>query len=255
MPRLHLFEIEDQPWCPRSLRDAATDYLRFAFSVSNPYTAPLPRVIAALKRNGASSVIDMCAGGGGPWKQLLPLLRAELPDVRVTLTDLYPNEEAFRSVGRELGIGYELRSVDATSPPADLTGFRTLFTGFHHFRPAIAKRILDGAVASGEGIAVLEFTERRPLTFMVMLTVPLIVLFTIPFIRPFRWSRILWTYPIPVLPLLAMWDGLVSCARSYTPAEMRGMVTDHDSYDWEIGTDPAPKGPGRVTYLIGTPKR
>jgi hypothetical protein len=30
MRRMHLFEIEDQSWCPRAVRDAMTDYLRFA---------------------------------------------------------------------------------------------------------------------------------------------------------------------------------------------------------------------------------
>jgi len=28
-PRLHLFELEDQPWFPGIVHDLATDYLRF----------------------------------------------------------------------------------------------------------------------------------------------------------------------------------------------------------------------------------
>ena len=37
MPRLHLFEIMDQPWCPAFLRDAMTDYLQHVLNIANPY--------------------------------------------------------------------------------------------------------------------------------------------------------------------------------------------------------------------------
>ena len=45
MRRLHLLEIEDQPWCPAVLRDAATDYLEFMIRLGNAYApvAPLLR--------------------------------------------------------------------------------------------------------------------------------------------------------------------------------------------------------------------
>lgn len=254
MRRLHLFEIEDQSWCPRSLRDAETDYLRFAFSASNPYTTVVPRLIEAIKGTGATTVTDLCSGGGGPWKQILPTVRRDIPGLRVVLTDLYPNHDAFAAMRAEADVEFESRSVDATSPPRDLNGFRTLFTGFHHFRPDGARRILESAVASGQGIAIVEFTERRPLAVMLMVfLVPVITWLCVPFIRPFRWSRLFWTYPVPILPLLAAWDGAVSCMRSYTPAELRALVEGLDSYEWDIGTVPAPAGPGRVTWLFGAP--
>ena len=31
-----------------------------------------------------------------------------------------------------------------------------------------------------------------------------------PFVRPFRWSRLLFTYVIPLIPLLVLFDGTVS---------------------------------------------
>src|SRR5450759_4223616 len=35
-----------------------------------------------------------------------------------------------------------------------------------------------------------------------------------PWIRPFRWSRLLWTYLIPIIPLVFLFDGVVSCHRT-----------------------------------------
>ena len=40
MKRLHLFEIHDQEWCPRAIRDAETDYLQFVIAKMKGY-API----------------------------------------------------------------------------------------------------------------------------------------------------------------------------------------------------------------------
>ncbi|HXM61951.1 MAG TPA: hypothetical protein VN950_13935, partial [Terriglobales bacterium] len=75
-------------------------------------------------------------------------------------------------------------------------------------------------------------------------------------IRPFRWSRLLWTYLIPVIPLVLLFDGVVSCLRTYRPQELREMVEKLKppscQYQWEIGELAGGKMP--VTYLIGYPK-
>ena len=137
--------------------------------------------------------------------------------------------------------------------PNPSTVFGTLFSSFHHFRPEQARAILADAVEKKQGIAVFEGTRRSPLALVLMLLVPLIVLISTPFIRPFRWSRLIWTYLIPIVPLLSLFDGLVSCLRTYTCDELRELVTGLDEYDWEIGEEPARHGPIPVTYLIGLP--
>jgi hypothetical protein len=35
-----------------------------------------------------------------------------------------------------------------------------------------------------------------------------------PWIRPFRWSRLLWTYVVPIIPAVLLFDGIVSCLRT-----------------------------------------
>ncbi len=72
--------------------------------------------------------------------------------------------------------------------------------------------------------------------------------------RPWRWSRFLWTYLPPVLPLVGTFDGIVSCLRTYSKAELWELVRGLDSYDWEIGDFRAGWSPVRGTYLIGVPK-
>src|SRR5258706_902683 len=95
MKRLHLFEIEDQPWCPRTVRDALTDYLQFALVTMKPYTAMVPLLATALQRTGARRVLDLCSGAAGPWLWLHPVLAGMGVSRSVCLTANYPNNEAF----------------------------------------------------------------------------------------------------------------------------------------------------------------
>jgi hypothetical protein len=256
MRRFHLFEIEDQSWCPAPIRDGGTDYLQFVLAKTQPYRAIAPRLTRAIQTTGAGQVIDLCSGAGGPWSSLLPHVSANIPaSMDVVLTDYYPNIDALQRVYRQSGgkINYVAHPVDAKQVPADLVGFRTLFSGFHHFTPSDAVRILQDTVSKGQGIGIFEATERRASSILSMLFVPLIILLVTPAIRPFRWSRLLWTYLLPAIPLLGLFDGIVSCLRTYTPAELHEMIQPFTNYTWEIGQERTRGAPSSVTYLIGYP--
>jgi hypothetical protein len=64
-----------------------------------------------------------------------------------------------------------------------------------------------------------------------------------------------WTYLIPVVPMIAMWDGLVSNLRTYSVGELNDLVEQvaDDRYEWKIGRARS-IGLSRVTYAIGTPR-
>lgn len=256
MRRMHLLEIEDQPRCPAVLRDAATDFLQFMIVKTDTYGPAIPHLRAALERAGTRQVVDLCSGGGGPWPGLLPQLDTPAAPVEVRLTDRYPNHEAFEQARERTGdrLAFHPEPVDATALPSGLTGFRTLFTAFHHFPPEAARAILADAVRAGQGIGVFEATQRSAPSLLATAFSPLLVLLVTPFIRPFRWSRLLWTYLIPLVPLLVLFDGLVSCLRTYTPRELRAMADSLDArgYAWEIG-EAKGRGPVPVTYLLGIP--
>ena len=259
MARIHAIEIHEQDWCPAPIRDAATDYLQFASAMGSPYRAIAGRLADAVKRAGTREVLDLCSGAGGPWFELQPLLSESAGDeVRVRLSDLHPNRAAFeRAHSRSDGaIEFIAEPVSALAVPRELPGFRTMFAAFHHFRSGDARRILADAVASRRGIAVLEPLGRGIAPLVSVLFAPLACLLVTPFIRPFRWSRLLFTYLVPVVPLVIVFDGVVSCLRTYTPDELRELVDGLDApgYRWDIGTEPIPRLPAALTYLIGTPE-
>jgi hypothetical protein len=253
MGRLQLLEIHDQPWCPRSLRDALTDFLQFTINLGGTYDAVVPILRDAIARAGATQVVDLCSGAGGPWRRWAHDPRGHAPGLPVVLTDKYPNRLAQSGL-----LPFHPVAVDATAVPSDLKGFRTLFTSFHHFRPAEARAILADAVRQGQGIGVFEISRRAPREIAVIALTWLAVLVLVPFIRPLRWSRLAWTYLPPVLPLVGLFDGIVSCLRTYSPPELRELLRGldtPDTYEWQIGETRSRWSPLVVTYLVGVPKR
>jgi hypothetical protein len=256
--RHHLVELEDLSWWPRVFRDAMTDYLVAAIRHARVYDGLIPRLAAAVKRCQAGQITDLCSGGGGPWPDLLPGLRVAGVDVPVCLTDKYPNIAAFAKVVEKVSaVRYETESIDATDVPERLTGFRTVLTAFHHFRPADARAILASAVRDRQGIAICEAASRTPGAMGMILGVPLAVWLLTPVIRPFRWSRLFWTYVVPVVPAAMMFDGIVSCLRIYTPDEMKAMAVEAggEAFDWESGIDYPRWSAIPIPYLIGIPRQ
>jgi len=252
--RLHLFELEDQPWFPATIRDLATDYLQFIQTRWRLDRAMTPLIRRVLEQGKTNRIVDLCSGGSGPLLLLVEDLAAEGLPIQATLTDLYPNAPAFEKIAQASGglVTCEPQPVDARRVPAHLTGLRTLFNGFHHLKPAEAKAVLHAAAAARQPIAIVEMSERSIRTLPVLLT-PLFVWLVTPWMRPFSWSRLFWTYPVPLVPLTCLWDGIVSQLRAYTPAELREMCQGSAPMTWEAGQIPVAKGRGRLTYLIGFP--
>ena len=259
LKQIQLTEIHDQPWCPKVIRNSVTDFLQYSTNYWGQYTPLLPTLCYFLQRVNARQIIDLCSGGSGPWQGLYGTIsRAFGKSFRIILTDRYPNLAAFQLASDLSGgiIDFRGEPVDACALPKGLSGFRTLFGSFHHFSPAQAKQVLQDAVDSGHGIGIFEMTDRRLVTVLTMLTAPLFVLLHTPKIRPFRWSRLLLTYLLPVVPLLVMVDGIISCLRSYTTEELTAMTSSLSGapYEWEIRQLWSPRSPFPIISVIGCPK-
>lgn len=250
------FEFHDQKWFPKCLRDGVTDALQFILSLGGIYRPIVPLLNKAVEASGAERIVDLCSGGGGPWLWLYRLLRdGSGRGIEVCLTDKYPNVTAFENARQKTGgqITFYGGLVDAASLPRELSGFRTIFTSFHHFTPDEAVAILQGAVDDGQGIGVFEAAKRDPLNILLTVLMPLAGFLTAPFARPVRISRLFWTYIIPVIPFVLFFDGVVSCLRAYSQKELSLLAAQvrAGNYVWQIGERPGRLAP--VTFLIGYP--
>lgn len=257
MGRMHLFEFEDLEWFPKSLRNYGTDYLQFVTNKFDFYKDVTPLIVKGVKKSGTNRIIDLASGGGGGWTSLSPYLKEVIPDLKITLTDYYPNIPAFDKTKKsdpEL-FDYVETSVNAMNVPEEFKGLRTQFLSFHHFRSDDARKILQNAVDAQSPIAIFEGQERKLKFFIMNFFSPVFVLLTTPAIRPFKFGRIIFTYLIPIVPLFIWWDGLVSVLRTYNIKEINEMVSslnNSESFEWEIGRKSS-RGI-TVPYLLGYPK-
>jgi hypothetical protein len=255
MQRRTWFEIHDHRFFPRFLRDLVTDALQAMWNAQNTYGPIVPRLERALNAAGTGRIVDLCSGGGGPWLRLSREFAQGDQPPEIWLTDIYPNRTAFERLQAEAQVEFYAEPVNAMRIPAELSGFRTIFSSFHHFDPHEAREILRDAFHQRQGIAVFESASREPRTLLVIFLVPLLTLWLVPQIRPFRWSRLLFTYVLPVIPFTLWFDGLLSCLRSYSQADLEELVSGMkaDDYRWEIGLER-----GRmvaIACLVGYPLR
>jgi hypothetical protein len=258
--RLRLFEFEDLPWFPSVIRAGMMDYLRFMISTLGTYRPIVPLLAAGLHHTRQTHILELGAGAGGGTETVLKALRSQnQPNAAITLTDLYPQPAAWADIARRThgAIGYAPAPVDALAVPAELGGFRAIFSAFHHFSPTAAAAMLRDAVQAGTGIGVFEGAGKHWWEMLLAWTVlPVAQFLLTPFFRPFRFSRLVFTYLIPVIPLCTIWDGSVSLLRMYSPNELLALAHAADPearFTWQAGKKRHWWGP-QVTYLIGWPK-
>ncbi|HTF81435.1 MAG TPA: hypothetical protein VL947_06915 [Cytophagales bacterium] len=259
--RFHIFEFEDLPWLPTVVRDGMTDFLQFLLQLIDFYRPVSKYVKQLMEHTGALQVIDLCSGGGGYAAQLQKNLSLDMHrDVKVTLTDKYPNITKYEYYKQNTGghLDYVSTPIDATEVPESLQGVRTMFSAAHHFTPKSLKGILSSAVAAKAGIAIFDGGNRNPFMIVALILVfPVLFLCCTPFIKPFKWSRIFLTYVLPVIPLLTMWDGAVSIWRLHSPDELATMAAEashglNTSYKWQAGKISNKLGM-KISFLMGHP--
>lgn len=258
--RKYFFEFEDQPWLPNTIRESMTDYLRYVLTALHFYKPIIPLIVEALQHSRTNKVVDLCSGGGGAIEQILAGLNKTADEkITILLTDKFPNIQAFELLEYKTGgqVTYADISMDASNVPPDLHGVRTIFSGFHHFDEPNARSVLKNAVDANAAICIFDGGDKNIFMWsgIIFFHSVVFLLFT-PFFKPFRLSRIIFTYIIPVIPLCTVWDGIISIIRLYSPSQLLKMAVEveHINYTWKAGKVKARYGL-HVAYLIGYPKR
>ncbi|KAM0425309.1 hypothetical protein ACHAPT_009365 [Fusarium lateritium] len=256
--RMHLFEIDDQPWFSPSLRVIVQAILTQTWSLNLPIPSTSPAQIAASKliQHLDSSLlslrfVDFCAGAGGP----SPLLEQQVntylrssnrEEVDFVLTDIHPNIAAWtRIANQNPRITYDGQSVDASRAPERLTQskdgrsvFRLFNLAFHHFDDGLARCILKDTVDCNQGFAIFELQDRGILSFIADLLLPIGVILSAPYYA-LKWrapSVFIFTWLIPIIPIVLIWDGIVSSLRTREPEEVEALLRScgADASGWEM---------------------
>lgn len=256
MKRFHAMEFEDLHWFPEVLRDAITAHLHKIEGTSEMDAVFLPYIQKLLEKTNTTHIVDLCSGAGGPLPAIMKRLHNNNIKASAILTDKFPNFKQLAALAAEESqISYSKESIDAID--TNIPGIRTLFNAFHHFRPEQARSILKDSIEKNQSIGIFEFVERSPGALMSVVFSALGVFVLMPFIKPRRLPWFAFTYLIPLVPLLILWDGTVSCFRVYSTSELQELVKSipgHEKFHWEITQKRLPYLVAKATILLGYPK-
>lgn len=86
----------------------------------------------------------------------------------------------------------------------------------------------------------------------MLLLSPLVALFCGPFVKPLKWSRLFFTYIIPLVPIMIAWDGIVALFKIRSPEKIKILAESNlpKNWIWTSGKSQNNRG-GFVIYLHG----
>lgn len=256
--RRQLIELHEQPWFPEAWRHLFCTGLGRAFvmfGMSREISLALAPFVA---RQRPAEVLDLCSGSGecsvDAW--------AHIPEdearrrCTLVLSDLYPDPAAWTRLGPSTR--FVDAPVDALALGDDLPRTRIMLNSLHHFTPRELSALLRSTASTADGFLAVDRSARnwREMLITVLVVPAASALITAFALRPLRVSNLLWGLLIPVIPLVALFDGVVSNLRSYTVEELRQLVEGIPGpLTWEIGQTPGGKGSPPMIYIMGTRPR
>jgi hypothetical protein len=266
MKRKELFEFEDFSWVPSSIRTGATNLI-VVFHKKMGTADVVSQLLINLKRTtNFNQIVDLGSGSGGAMFDVIQNLNEQNKtenQVQLILSDLHPNKALVDSINNKNipNVSYNPKSVNATNLKDSPEGIKTMIASFHHMNPTVAKQILTSAEENEETILIFEVAQNN-IPFIVWLcllpiSLPILVimsLFMTPFVKQLKFSQILFTYIIPLIPILYAWDGQASLMRTYTFKDIETLIGDQSNknYEWKMGEGINSKGKKFGYYLQGT---
>jgi ubiquinone/menaquinone biosynthesis C-methylase UbiE len=208
-----LKELEDYPRFPSLLRNYQAAFIGFA-AVKLRLYSPL---ISHMKTMHIScgEMIDLCSGSGAP---AIDFFRKTNCFGRLVLTDKYP----FPFPGNDKRITYKVESADVLKIDFQSRKCYTMFNAFHHFSDAEKLLIARRIVKAGAFGFFAEILEPDITSFLkVIFAATIGTLLMSPFIKPFSFRRLFFTYIIPVNILTIAYDGIISVFKSRTAKDYK----------------------------------
>lgn len=218
---INLKELEDLRAFPHFLRRFQTDFIGYIVCRFRFYERFID-YINSLALSPAP-MEDLCSGGGEP---ALSIFRKTNCFTSLELTDKFPNYFP----NSEKNISHNPASVDVTKKQFESGKWYTMFNALHHFSDKEKLKLVEKIQQSGSGAFFVEILEPSFLCFLqVLITTTLGNLFLAPFIRPFSFLRLLFTYIIPINILTTSYDGIISVLKSKSVAQYKNLFANTDS--------------------------
>lgn len=253
MKRTEIPQLTAQSVTPRlfmRLVDEFLDFIVGSVCANRPF---LPLIDELTTKHPEASLVAYDALGGGGLAHIASELHQKSPSLKIFMRDQSVEIERSQFLD-QVAQGVLQWQVPGSKVPAKSIAIS--INAFHRLKSGDDLEFLKNLAANHDGILIGEGNNKSMRQVIGMtIIVPLFVLLTTPFIKPFRLSRLFWTYLIPVMPLMIVWDGIATLFRLHTPEELMSLAerTDRGDFEWRSGKLPNNRG-GFIIYLVGTKK-
>jgi hypothetical protein len=199
-------ELEDHSWFPSTLRNFQTEFIGFVVARFNVYEGFVQRFKAAPPP--VQTMTDLCSGSGEP---AISIFRKSNCFTHLFLGDKFPNDLKIQ----DARISYDKQSKDVLEMEFQSGTCYTMFNALHHFSDEDKLKIVHNIRKSGSPAFFVEILEPDIFCLLkVFLTTTVGSLLFTPFIRPFSFRRLFFTYILPVNLLSITFDGILSVLKS-----------------------------------------
>ena len=227
MKRKQITQIINTSWCPKFIKKLVAEFLSW-FVVKVNATKPFIPLIESMVNDAHSNqIINIDFNIGAGIESVKPYLKEDI----------------------------QIKSIPISDFNTDTKGVYLFLNSFHQLNVKQAKEILSQIAKSKNPIIIVE-GNNDSLWQVVGMTVfvPLTTLLTAPFVKPFRLTRLLFTYIIPVLPLIITIDGCIALLKLYNPKDLLELTSSINApkYEWKAGKNDNGRG-GKIIYLTGKP--
>lgn len=190
-------ELEDYPWFPATLRKYQTDFIGFVVSKFNIYQG----FIEHLSKENINSKIqfDLCSGSAEPASTIF---KSSKRFNELILSDKFPSYS-------------NIKKLDVLDAEYSANYTYTMFNAFHHFDDNEKKNIVEKINKANAQAYFVEILEPSAIFILKVLFATIVgtILLT-PFIQPFSFKRLFFTYIIPLNIINISYDGVISVLKS-----------------------------------------
>lgn len=238
MRRLHLFEFCDQPWFGGVFREGFMDCLNQFNRVFRFYEGAARAFHNWSAQRGMLPVLDLASGGGDHIEMLLRgALRENITLPQIVLSDLYPQTNHFRSLVARWGekkVKFLGRPISALDTKDTEFRMRSCFSAFHHFDREQARLLIKDSLRNGDGLFIAECLHSGWLA-AILIILGIIPSMCAPFFSErISFSKVFFSTVLPIVPLIVVFDGLVSMLRLYSVPEIWELVPEEYRNEVEI---------------------
>jgi hypothetical protein len=242
MPRpLYLFEFCDQPWVHSSVRECLFELMDFCNSGIRSFNSRVAEeALKMAKEGGVNEIVELGAGRAPITVKLANDPRAD--NLVMVPCDLFPNETVFRQLEEKYQgkVKPIYTPVDITQTHSELNNkILVMAAMFHHVPFNKRTQVLKSLSETSSRCVIFEPLKRSwTAIFLCLFVIFPVLIFPLAYWKNKGFlRRALWCWVVPVVPVMFIWDGIVSCLRQWTVDEYLSALKSPSSKAIDVEVD------------------